>query len=352
MLKTAQTRLDETIGQIPEWRAELFPGMTVGRMNQLQAYLREKTDLFYDRGELSALLSLGGIRIVRTNEAKTRLRHLKRLTLLFYRVLCYRSAQEARAYKEVIRNLDLEGVKRFAKLAVDMGLRYWDRPNDWANEVTQRNGGRMVVYYRQKEDPRMRPAHCDVADRGWCLGMSVRWLECRSGGANFWTEHPSPEAASRYRFVMAAQRLRQAFADEAEKDLIAERGGDVRMDEIQRARDPYFEDSARFRLERAGLTKVGANTTGLRNPSSEALAQAILASRSAFCLINMGFSLLAGGGGHAVAAHMTGGGVVFFDPNLGELSFASPRAFTAWFPLFTAYQGYKCRSFSLEHYRV
>ncbi len=319
MRKDYLDRLNETIAQVTALKPQLFAGYNTGKIREI---LLKKIKIGFNYHELSDLLSLGGVRILRTNQDKTNARHVQRLTLLFHRVLCYHTAAETQALKRTIKGFDLQKSLMVAEQHVRRGIRYLTDRRSWTQEIPLRYGGRLVHYYSQGQDNRLKAS--DLTEHGWCLGMSVEWLGRKNTRQEFWGEHMDPSSASRYRFVMAAQKVRTSGLH----------GSNV-------------SDRAAFRLKRFGLTASGVTKAG-GDASPTSLARNIANSPAPFCRIGQSYK---SGGGHAMAAYLNKGGVSFMDPNLGEMFFASPARFAEWFPLFARFMGYDYRSHYVEQYR-
>ena len=320
MSKSPIDRLNDTLNQIPRWGPQLFAGYNSNKIRSLM--LKKVQDHFTpaDMLQLSSLLSFGGVRIIK-KQSVTDTRHIKRLLLLFHRVLGYHTQVETESLKSTMKKMNQQEVLTFAKPLIGRSMQFLTSRETWAREIPQRFGGRLVHYYSQSEDARLKDS--DLSEHGWCLGMSVQWLACKAARTDFWQNHVLAQAAGQYRFVMAGQSVRIAG--------LAGSG---------------MDDRAAFRLKRFGLV-LHSTTRENVDPQGQIMARNIANSNSQFCRIGQYYK---SGGGHAMAATRNGGNVVFMDPNLGEFAFEGNR-FQQWFPLFTRFMGYVFKKHYVEHFR-
>lgn len=319
MAKTAQDRVNQTVNC--DWPDDVFRGYNIRIVRKLldDAVRHHLSNAEF--AEISGIMSLGGVRVFK-RQVTTDLRHLKRLAILFHHVLGYHSFAETAQFREMIKGLDLPAMTVVARNQVERALQMVINRELWAREIVPRNGGRCLHYYSQGNDQRLKAM--DMTENGWCLGMSVQWLADKKNRLDFWSRHGTPEQASKYRFVMAGQALRtKRFA-----------GSDTR-------------DRSSFRLRREGLALIG-ETRERADTSSLRLASLIAANPSPFARIGQYY---VGGGGHAMAAHVDGGGISFLDPNLGEYFFSDPGKFRNWFRLFCRFMGYRFTEFYVEAFR-
>ena len=318
-------RLNAAINEIskPAWKTTVFAGYNAGAVRDLVVEAIQHHFSNPDKFALDEQLSLGsrgGLAQVFKSSEDTETRDLKRMTLVFHRVLGYHSHQETEALKLTMLKASRADTLSIAKLQVQQGLNYAIQEELWAKEISARFGGFLTHYYNQGKDKRLD--QMDKTENGWCLGMSVHWLGCKATMQEFWEKHDGNEAAGKYRFVMAAQGVRTAGM------------GDV-------------SDRASFRLTKFGLKQVAVKRENA-NPTPRAMAEAIVKSPAPFCRIGQYY---VDGGGHAMAASLARGGVAFLDPNLGEFQFKGRDEFVRWFPLFTQKMDYRFESFYVEQYQ-
>lgn len=317
-------RLNAGLNEItkPGWKATVFTGYNASVVRKI---LLDSIQHHFTQPEMIALdeqLSLGsrgGMAQVFKSTEDTETRELKRMTLLFHRVLGYHSHMETESFKQTTLKANRIDTLAMAKMQVQHGLNYAIQEELWGKEISARFGGHLSHYYNQGKDKRLN--QMDKTENGWCLGMSVQWLGAKATMQEFWEKHNGAEAAGKYRFVMAAQGVRTAGM------------GDV-------------SDRASFRLKTFNLRQVAIKRSGT-NPSPTTMAEAIVNSAAPYCRIGQYYTT---GGGHAMAASLARGGVTFLDPNLGEFQFKGRDQFVRWFPLFARKMDYRFKSFYVEQY--
>lgn len=294
MEKTNDERFNDTMRLITDKKWEIyFPGQLPTRVKSvIETELKNKNNWpIYKKHDLGELLSLGGIRIIKT-DAKTKERHLIRLTLLIYRLLGCHSHHEALRFRETLRRQFYDDVLTTAKSVSSHALRYIDDKKSWSKEIAIQYAGRLEHYYMQDNDRRTKDV--DFTSDGWCLGMVLEWLGCKAQKANFWKMHDSDIAPGKYRFNMAAQGARHAHGANG-----------------------YADNRCSFRLRRFGLERTNNSVELLErgNPPAKRFASMITACKGTHCTI---LQVYKDGGAHAMAAYFENDSVGFLDPNLGE----------------------------------
>ncbi len=322
MAKDFIDRLNETLKQVSEWKSQLFVGYNEDAIRKV--LVKKVKDHFSgpELEKLSNLLSLGS-RFLPFNQTKTATRHLKRLTLLFHRILCYHREAETLSLKNTIMDMNQQNTLQFAKQYTSMGIRYLLHDDEWAREIPIRFSGKLVHYYNQGKDKRL--ADSDLTTEGWCLGMSVMWLGSKAQHLDFWTNHESSGPSS-YRFIMAAQSIR-----------------------TNRLMGSSMDDRAEFRLKRFGLKKNCTTREKGAAATPTNMARNISKSPTPYCRIGQ---LYTEGGGHAMAACLENSGISFMDPNIGEFFFNNPQQFIEWFFYYCAYMGYVFSTHYIESYEL
>ncbi len=316
-------RLNETLDQIPDIARShpaLFTGLSASKLREhLLKTLRD--DPYFDLDELSEDISLGETKLVKVVLEKG-LRRLKRLTLLLHRVMGYHSSEQTRLYKTQIIGLD-EG-RTLAELTwqLSRGVRLMsDSLQDWMVKTLPVDGGSLVHYYNQGEDRRLNAM--DLTEDGWCLGVSTQWLRFKATGrTDFWNWMQTQEGAAAFRFVMAGQGVRTG-------------GGHG------------LSDRAAFALRRFGIIQeqvLSCNTKQAATPG--AMASNLTSAGSSYGRIGQSYVT---GGGHAMAG-MSGGVVLFMDPNAGEVQFTSGGQLSSWLPKFVRRMRYHFSRHYVERY--
>jgi hypothetical protein len=303
---------------IPVWTRQYYP---IINGDAYRKELLKKVNLICGQfEELSELISLGGIRLFKT-DSKTFERNLKRMSILLFRVGCYQTVEMTKSFKSVVVHSNLANLNVITKRVVQDAI-FTRKLKNWAVRVPLRYGGKLIRYYSQGEDKRLKDV--DFTENGWCLGMSVQWLGCKAQHLDFWTDHYSNERARAYRFVMASQNIRIKLGNT--KDI---------------------SERAEFRLKRFELNKM-RRVDSVRNAlHAEELALNIASSPFPFCRIGQYYK---SGGGHAMAAYKKGTGIIFMDPNLGEFYFANKSRFITWFSEFTRFMNYDINDHYIEQY--
>ncbi len=324
MAKGSIDRLNETLNQIPVIAAKyprLFTGIAVARLREiLLETLRD--DPYFDLNEISEDIALGGTRIIKF-ASETELRHMKRVTLLFHRVLGYHSSAQTRAYKAQI--FDFDQTRMLAELSTQCArgvrLSFYDSLQDWMLKTIQVDGGSLLHYYNQGEDGRLNAM--DLTENGWCLGVSTQWVRFKATGrTDFWTWMRTAEGAAALRFVMAGQGVRT--------------GG---MGSLS--------DRAAFALRPFGIIQDEVLTCDTPNVATpQAMAGNITRGPACYCRIGQSY---VSGGGHAMAGK-NGSPILFMDPNAGEVSFTNAIQLSSWLTKFVRRMRYHFARHYVEHY--
>lgn len=308
---------------------ELFAGRNAGVWKTLIAKRIARWSASETR-ELNTALSLGGIRAPQkllayagiksdATGAETRIRELRRLLLLIYRVVGYHSHAETMLLRDMILNQSYEQIKLRAEGEISEAF-MCITADYWTRNVPRRHRGLCVRAYDQEKDPRMKEA--EISDKGWCLGMTVHWLASKAENSDFWEAHIAPEAPAKYRFIMTAQRVR-----------VTEKNAD---------------DRSSFFLVKYGL-KCIQKLVERADLSAGRLARMITSSPGTHIAIGMPF---VESGGHAMAAFRENDTIKFFDPLLGEFSFETLEGFEAWFPHLMKRMQYQARAFNVDGYTL
>lgn len=323
MKKTNDERINDTMRLITEkgWET-YFPG-------HLPTTVKSAIDLELQnnwpnekKNKLGELLSLGGIRIIKTN-AKTEQRQQIRLTLLMYRVLGEQTDHETLRLRDVLLKLSSTNMLKRAKCEISHALRYINNLKLWADDTAGKYAGSLKHYYVQDNDARQDVV--DFTSMGWCFGMVIEWLSCKAHMTDFWAMHSSDEGPRKYRYNMASQGVRPSTN--------------------------HMDDRYSFRLRVLGLERTN-NSVELEvpgEPSLERLASDIIACRGTHCTISLNFT---DDSGHAVGACFGNAGTYFMDPNLGEFWFTNRSFFEKWFPIFSRKMNYRLEQYFIGDYSV
>lgn len=324
MRKDAYDRINEVLNDIrqPAFATTLFAGFDAAVVRKIVL-----TDINYhwtddEIRELSELLSIGGVRIIKFSD-ETETRKLKRCLMLFHRVPGYHTHFETLSLKQTVLNQRRADVLPKAEYEIQRALRFMTDEDIWARDIAVRHSGNLVHFYNQGRDNRLN--EFDKTENGWCLGMSVHWLACRAQRMDFWGTHLSETGAAKYRFVMAAQGVRTATGT--------------------------TQDRASFRLKKYGLDLKVKNSED-QDQLGDRMAEMITDSGQSFIRIGQYYTEESGGGGHAMAATLEQGGVRFLDPNLGEFFFKTIGSFRSWYPYFVRKMDYRFEEYYIEGYSL
>jgi hypothetical protein len=323
LAKGRDTRLDETLNEIPEI-AKSYPRAFTnvslsGLKSALDGVLRDDPYMVWE--EVSEDISLGGVRLIKFS-AETKLRHTKRLLLLVHRILGYHSSAQTRAYKTQVLGLDEGRTVSELVLQMSRGVRLTnDSLHDWLIKTTAVDGGSVVHYYNQGEDARLEAM--DITKDGWCLGVSAQWCRFKATGRNdFFQWLRTDEGAAACRFVMASQGVRYGINSTA-----------------------LIEEKAAFALKRFGVIKEGCLYCGAPGATPEQMAKNINGGGHRFRVILVDYKN--DGGGHAMAADV-GTSFTFMDPNAGEIRFTSGAQLLSWLPKFVRKMKYDYQGIWVE----
>lgn len=323
MAKGRDTRLDETLAQIPEIAKSYPRAFTNISLSGLKSALDDvlRDDPYMDWEEVSDEISLGGVRLIKFS-AETKLRHTKRLLLLIHRILGYHSGAQTLAYKAQVQGLDEGRTVTEMVLQMSRGVRLMhDSLHDWLIKTTAEDGGSLVHYYDQGQDPRLEAM--DITKDGWCLGVSAQWVRFQAAKRNdFFQWLRTDEGAAACRFVMASQGVRYGIKDTA-----------------------LIQEKAAFALKRFGVIKEGCLQCSAPAATPEQMAKNINGGGHRFRVILVDYKN--NGGGHAMAADV-GNSFTFMDPNAGEVRFTSGAQLLSWLPKFVRKMEYDYQGIWVE----
>lgn len=322
MAKKRLDRLNDTLDNI-EQIARNFP-RALGNVST--KWLREallkvlRDDPYLDIDEVSDDIAIGD-RVHIISPTETKLRHLKRLTLLTHRILGYHSSEQTRLFRQQIVNLDEGRAVAACSLQLARGVQLtFDSLHDWLIKTLAVDGGALVHYYNQGEDRRLNDL--DLTEGGWCLGVSTQWVRFRATGRNdFWQWMHTNEGAAAFRFVMASQGVRSTSED--------------------------YSQRASFALRRYGIIKESvASRDSPQVATPLGMVKNIVKGPHRLRRIGQSYTT---GGGHAMAADISTS-FTFMDPNAGEMRFTSAAQLQSWLPKFVRRIDYQFSRHYVEYY--
>jgi hypothetical protein len=328
MPKGSIDRLNDTLDQIALLKTHYGSAFPAINTNWLRESLFNvlMNDPYLDRNEVSEDISLGGgggWGFIKFSASRT-LRHLKRLVLLTHRILGYHSSAQTRTYKSSVQGLNETQTLGELRLQVVRGIQLQkDSMQDWMIKTLGSDAGKLRHYYNQGDDARL--SKVDFTEHGWCLGLSTQWLRFQATGQGdqFWAWMLTMEGEAAIRFVMAAQEVRTHLQQDV-------------------------ENRAAFALRRFGMRREASLVSEGPNATPLAMARNICAANHPpFSLIGQYYK---GGGGHAMAARIQNGGVLFVDPNAGEVYLPSYFALESWLPKYIRRIGYDFTQHWVERY--